>query len=362
MEIFDRNKYKFSNVPSLVEVSDEINKARANEIDSIEKELYSYRILIQDLFACIPNEYEKNLILNIAFYIIEELELLHFVQNKKKLPLNILSKKTKQSRKFIDEWSEYIIAYFIIFSNPNYRLIQDYIKIEQNEEKVEASKKKQSNKTVVKSISEEKTNEVNEEGKSKSKIISLNRNSKQKLRGIVLKVFKHSACILTSTGEFRKIKLEDGLSAGKEVLANRKKRLSDYKFYFVILIVVIIISLGSFLHKYSKVNTTILINTTSQIKVEVNSFNKIINVYSPTTKGAELVNNLKLNDVKLDDGVEQILSYADKHDMMPSGKVLVTVTGKPLMYGSLDKTSKFVKSHNINLVINNAGNKQNLSN
>ena len=49
MEIFDRNKYKFSNVPSLVEVSDEINKARANEIDSIEKELYSYRILIQDL-------------------------------------------------------------------------------------------------------------------------------------------------------------------------------------------------------------------------------------------------------------------------------------------------------------------------
>lgn len=361
MEIFDRSKYKFSNVPSLVEVSDEINRVRANEIALMEKELYSYRIFIQDLFATIPNEYEKNLILNIAFYIIEEIELLHFVQNKKKLPINILSKKTKQSKKFIDDWSEYIIAYFIIFSNPNYKLIQDYIKIEQNEEKVESIKKKQRNKNVVKSISEEKIN-INEDEKKKAKVIPINKNAKQKLRGIVLKVFKHSACILTSAGEFRKIKLEEGLSVGREVLASGKKRLSDYKFYFAILIVVIIISLGSFLHKYSKVDTIILINTTSQVKVEVNSFNKIVNAYSSTTKGTELVNNLNLNDMKVDEGVEQILSYADKHDMIPNGKILVTVTGKPLIYGSLDKTSKFVKSHKINLIINNAGNEQNLSN
>lgn len=360
MEIFNRSKYKFSNVPSLVEVSDEINRVRANEIALMEKELYSYRIFIQDLFASIPNEYEKNLILNIAFYIIEEIELLHFVQNKKKLPINILSKKTKQSKKFIDDWSEYIIAYFVIFSNPNYRLIQDYMKIEQNEEKVESVKKKQRNKNVVKSISEEK--DINEDEKDKAKVIPINKNSKQKLRGIVLKVFKHSACILTSTGEFRKIKLEEGLSVGREVLASSKKRLSDYKFYFAILIVVIIISLGSFLHKYSKVDTIILINTTSQVRVEVNSFNKIINVNSSTTKGTELVNNLNLNDMKVDEGVEQILSYADKHDMIPDGKMLVTVTGKPLVYGSLDKTSKFVKSHKINLIINNAGNEQNLSN
>lgn len=361
MEKFDRGKYKFSNMPSLVEVSDEINRIRANEIASIEKELYSYRILIQDLFACIPNEYEKNLILNIAFYIIEEIELLHFVQNKKRLPINILSKKTKQSRKFIDEWSEYIIAYFIIFSNPNYRLIQDYMKIEENEEKIEVPKKKQSNKNTIKNISEEKTNDASEDGKKKSKVISITRNSKQKLRGIVLKVFKHSACILTSTGEFRKIKLEEDISVGKEVIASGKKKLSDYKIYFAILIVVIVISLGSFLHNYSKVNTTVLINTTSQIKVEVNPYNKIINVYSPTTKGTELVNELNLNDMKLDEGFEQILNYADKHQMIPAGKMLVTVTGQPLTYGTLEKTSKFVKGHNIKLIINNAGNEQNLS-
>lgn len=360
MEIFNRSKYKFSNVPNLVEVSDEINRVRANEIALMEKELYSYRILIQDLFASIPNEYEKNLILNISFYIIEEIELLHFVQNKKKLPINILSKKTKQSKKFINDWSEYIIAYFVIFSNPNYRLIQDYMKIEQNEEKIESIKKKQRNKNVVKRISEEKN--TNDDEKKKERIIPINKNSKQKLRGIVLKVFKYSSCILTSTGEFRKIKLEEGLSVGREVLASSKKRLSDYKFYFAILIVVIIISLGSFLHKYSKVDTIILINTTSQVRVEVNSFNKIVNVYSPTTKGTELVDNLNLNDMKVDEGVEQILSYADKHDMIPDGKMLVTVTGKPLVYGSLDKTSKFVKIHKINLIINNAGNEQNLSN
>lgn len=365
MEIFDRNKYKFSSIPSLVEISDEVNKARAEQISLMEKELYSYKILIQDLFAYSPNDRDRNTILNIAFYIIGEVELLEFIQDKKKLPPNILSKKTMQPRKFIEEWSDYIITYTIIFSNPNYKLIQDYMRIEESEEKVEIPKKKQSNKTVIKKVIIEKTNEeisVDEKDKEEeSNVVSINKNSKSKLRGIVIKLFKYSACILTSMGEFKKIKLEDDMSVGEEVIATAKKGIKDYKIQIGILIVAIIVACGTFFYKYSEIDRTILINTTSQVKIDVNTFNKIINVYSPTTKGEEMVRSLKLNNMKLDEGMEEILSYANDNKMIPSGKILITVTGDPLEYGALEKTGKFAASHKINLVINNAGNEQKLS-
>lgn len=369
MEIFDRNKYKFSDIPSLVEISDEVNKAREEQISLMEKELYSYKVLIQDLFSYSPSGRDRNIILNIAFYIIGEVELLEFIQDKKKLPPNILSKKTMQPRKFIEEWNDYIITYTIIFSNPNYKLIQDYMRIEESEEKVEIPKKKQSNKTVIKKVIIEKTNEeisVDEKEEEKqdeeSNVVSINKNSKPKLRGIIIKSFKRSACILTSTGEFKKIKLEDNMSVGEEVTATAKKGIKDYKVQIGIVIVAVIVACGAFFYKYSEIDRTILINTTSQVKIDVNSFNKIISSYSPTSKGEEMLKNLNLNNMKLDKGMEEILNYANNNKMIPSGKILITVTGDPLKYGTLEKTGEFAASHKINIVINNAGNEQKLSN
>ncbi len=369
MEIFDRNKYKFSDIPSLVEISDEVNKARGEQISLMEKELYSYKVLIQDLFAYSPSDRERNIILNIAFYIIGEVELLEFIQNKKKLPPNILSKKTMQPRKFIEEWNDYIITYTIIFSNPNYKLIQDYMRIEEFEEKVEIPKKKQPNKTVIKKVIIEKTNEeisVDKEKKynkeEESNVVPIDKDSKSKLRGIIIKLFKHSACILTGMGEFKKIKLEDNMSVGEEVTARAKKGMKDYKLQIGIVIVAIIVACGTFFYKYSEIDRTILINTTSQVKIDVNSFNKIISSYSPTSKGEEMLKNLNLNNMKLDKAMEEILNYANNNKMIPSGKILITVTGDPLKYGTLEKTGEFAASHKINLVINNAGNEQKLSN
>ena len=365
MEIFDRNKYKFSDIPSLVEISDEVNKARAEQISLMEKELYSYKVLIQDLFAYSPSDKDRNTILNIAFYIIGEVELLEFIQDKKKLPPNILSKKTMQPRKFIEEWNDYIITYTIIFSNPNYKLIQDYIRIEESKDEVEIPKEKQSNKTVIKKVIIEKTNEeisVDENDKEEeSNVVSINKNSKSELRGVIVKSFKRSACILTSRGEFKKVKLEGDMSVGEEVTAKAKKGIKDYKLQIGIVVIAIVVACGAFLYKYSEIDRTILINTTSQVKVDVNSFNKIISAYSPTSKGEEMVKSLKLNNVKLDKGIEEILNYANNNSMIPSGNILITVTGDPLEYGTLEKTGEFASSHKIKLIINNAGNEQKLS-
>lgn len=365
MEIFDRNKYRFSDIPSLVEISDEVNKARAEQISLIEKELYSYKVLIQDLFAYSPSDRDRNTILNIAFYIIGEVELLEFIQDKKKLPPNILAKKTMQPRKFIEEWNDYIITYTIIFSNPNYKIIQDYMRIEESKDEVEIPKEKQSNKTVIKKVIIEKTNEeisVDENDKEEeSNEVSINKNSKLELRGVIIKSFKRSACILTSRGEFKKVKLEGDMRVGEEKAAIAKKGIKDYKLQIGIVVLAIVVACGAFLYKYSEIDRTILINTTSQVKVDVNSFNNIISAYSPTSKGEEMVKSLNLNNVKLDKGIEAILNYANNNEMIPSGNILITVTGDPLEYGTLEKTGKFASSHKIRLTINNAGNEQKLS-
>ncbi|MDQ0149949.1 hypothetical protein ACFO6R_07410 [Eubacterium multiforme] len=338
MEIFDRNKYRFSSQPNLVEISEEVNKLRAEQISSLEEELYSYKVLFKDLLSATPSYKDRNTILSMTFFIIENVDLLEYIQDKKKLPPNILAKKTMQPRGFIEKWNDYILSYVIIFSNPNYKLIQDYMKYEE--------------------IDEEKE----EENKENTSLVPINIETDNSLRGLLIRKFKFSGCILTSMGEFKKVKVEADMNDGEEINTTPKKSLKDYKLYIAIAVVILILIGGGFFRQYYKIDRSILINTTSQVKLDVNSFGNVISSYSPTTKGEEMLKNLKINNKKLDKALEEILSYSKDNKMIPEGRIIVTITGNPLKYGTLEKTGEFVSKNNINLLVNNVGKEQKLFN
>ncbi|WP_024614907.1 anti-sigma factor domain-containing protein [Clostridium sp. Ade.TY] len=377
MDIFDKNKYKFSTTPNLVEISNNVNELRKEEILKFEEELFSYNILIKDLFTYVPSENELNLILNIAFFIVEQVELLDYINSHKKIPFNMLSKKVKRHKKKLIEWSDYIIAYTIIFSNPNYKYLQDYLAIEEVKEEdkhknVVALKERKNNKNkkivIEKLIIEKKDNGENKDG-NKEEVIEVNHkeenNEAEKVnteRGIVLKIFKKSALILTSLGQVCKVYKEDGMSIGEEVSAKSKKRMKDFKPFIVIALIALAIAGGVFTYKYNTVDRTILINTTSKVKIELNCFNNVIEAYSPTDKGEDMINSLKLNHAKFDKTLEGILKYSKENGMLPEKGVLVTVTGEPLEYGTLENTRKYVVENKIDLTINNVGNERNLYN
>ncbi|MGL4572173.1 MAG: anti-sigma factor domain-containing protein [Clostridium sp.] len=335
MELFDRSKYKFSSMPSLFEVSEEANRVRGEQISLMTKELYLYKVIIKDLFAIEQTFKDRDLILNIAFYIIEQPELIEYFQEKRKLPINILSKHTMQSKVFLEKYSDYIITYAIIFSNPNYKLIQDYMRIDKKEE------------------------EENKEEEEKN-IVPFNNGNNKEDKGIVLKKLKHTACILTSMGEFKKLKVSEDFEVGEEITGSIKKGFREYKIHIIIAAAIIVLVVGGFFFKYTAVDRTVLIKTTSQIKLGINSFGKVVDAYSPTTKGEEMLDNIKINNVTLDTAIKDILVYSENNDMLPEGAILVTVTGEPIKYGTLDETGKYVNENNIRLIINNAGNEQKL--
>ena len=338
LKIFDRNKYRFSSQPNLVEISEEVNKLRAEQISSLEEELYSYKVLFKDLFSATPTYKDRNTILSMTFFIIENMDLLEYIQEKKKLPPNILAKKTMQPRGFIEKWNDYILSYVIIFSNPNYKLIQDYMKFEEFDEEKE------------------------EENKEITDIVEINLEKENSLRGLLIKKLKFSGCVLTSMGEFKKVKIESDMFEGEEINTVPKKSLRDYKLYIAIAAVILILIGGGFFRQYYKVDRSILINTTSQIKLDVNSFGNVVSSYSPTTKGEEMLNNLKINNKKIDKALEEILIYSKDNKMIPDGRIIVTVTGNPLKYGTLEKTGEFVSNNNINILVNNVGKEQKLFN
>lgn len=372
MDIFDKNKYKFSTTPNLVEISNNVNEHRKEEILKFEEELFSYNILIKDLFTYVPSENELNLILNIAFFIVGQVEILEYINSHKKIPFNMLSKKVKRHKKKLMEWSDYIIAYTIIFSNPNYKYLQDYLSIEEVKEedknKNVVSLKERKNRKNKKIIIEKLIIEKKDGNENKEEIIEINNNENNKEdktkteRGIVLKILKNGVLILTSTGRACKVHKEDGINIGEEINSELTKRMRDFKPFIIVALIFITVGAVFFTYKYNTVDRTILINTTSKVKLELNCFNNVIEAYSPTDKGENMIKNLDLNHAKLDNTLEGILKYAKENGMLPDKGVLITVTGEPIKYGALENTRNYVVKNKIDLTINNVGNERSLYN
>ena len=134
MEEFERSKYVFSEMPTMVDISEKAIKSREKQISLMLKELFLYKVIIKDLIGHRPNKMDKNLILNIAYYVIRNTELFDKFQKKRQLPFNKVAVKAQISKVYLEKWQDYIVAYIIILSNPNYKSIHDYLRIDIREQ------------------------------------------------------------------------------------------------------------------------------------------------------------------------------------------------------------------------------------
>lgn len=330
MENFNRDKYIFSDTPAIVDITQKVSKQRQDQISIMIKELFLYKVLLKDLVGHTPNKSDKNLILNVAYYIVENVEFLDILQEKRELPIDNVAKKTRVSKTFLDTWQDYIIAYCIILSNVNYKGIQDYIRIEYNDKK---------------------------------SIISLEKVKKTVYRGIVLKTSRNSAIILTSNGEFIKVK-DSNSSVGEEVQAKEKKGFKHYKIQICIGACLLVLFMIGIYNQYNKSVRTIIIKTNSQVKYEVNSFDKVIYAYSPTDSGKDIINYVEPIDKNIDNAIQKHLEYLydNRKEKTENVSVVITVTGKALKYGSLTESGNYIldKKGYLDVLINNAGNEHKL--
>lgn len=325
MSTFDKYKYKFSLKEPLMLVGDEILKERENQIKKMQEELLSYNVLIKDLVNDGPSIDLRNQILNVALFIVNDVECYDKVKTDKNLSINKITKTIPMPKSFFELWKDYIIAYIVILGNLNYKYIQDYLRIEESIDIL-----------CAKEIILEK--------------------SKTEFKGIVLLKSKTKAIILTSKGEFKKVKICETVYIGEETSAEEKKGLKDYKLHISIITLLIISLIALFTIKYTTVTKTIVINTTSSIKIEVNSFDKIIDSQSPTTKGSEMLEAIDIQDKDMDESIYKIFKFVYENEMIPNDDILITVSGEMLELDKLPKTTKYLNDNNIQVKLNNSGN------
>jgi len=339
---FNKDKYTFAATVAYVDIGEKAVKLRAKQISILLKELFLFKVLLKDLVGHSPSYKNKTVILNIAYYIIEDIEIFERIFQKRELPFGRLGRETGATRAFLEIWQDYIITYVIILSNPNYRYIQDYLNVQL---------------------------------KDKSTSIEVYQNSKaSNLKGLVLMVHGKSTIIMTGSGDFTRIKGTQGLKVGSEGEGEFKKGLANYKLHIAIATMFIMLVSFGLYKDYNKIITTVVINSTSQIKLELNRGNTVVHVHTETDKGKSMVSAVEPMDKGIDKVLKDCIEYAKNNEMLiitgklvtktgesiQYGVTLVTITGEPLKYGVLKETAQYVVDNELLIQVNNAGNLQNI--
>jgi hypothetical protein len=73
---FNKNKYVFTAIPSMLLVGDSAEVNRSKQISLFLGELNTYNVLLKDLVNFPLKENDRNLALNIAYYIYDNEELI----------------------------------------------------------------------------------------------------------------------------------------------------------------------------------------------------------------------------------------------------------------------------------------------
>lgn len=323
---FSRNKYIFASIPQTELVKNTSDKMKKNQVITFIKDLSSYNIILKDLVNYPLNEQKRTVSLNVAFYIMENEKLSKMLQKQKELPLAELKKCTRLSEEYLKNIRDFAIAYFLLISDKKYKVIKDTLHMGLKEDMPV-------NNGLV--------------------------NKRNLFIGITLKPYKRTAVILTPRGEFVKIKTRYKMTEGQVCDGRRANIIMDYKIHIAVFLTFLIFLSTAIVIDYQTTKTIIVLETTSNIKMHVNKYNKVIYIHSDTEKGKELVEEVNGQNEKLDIVLEKILEYGTEKEMVGKSKeILLTVSGNPLEYGELEKTNKFVKENNIPFTINNAGNLQ----
>lgn len=339
MSEFNIDKYKFSSSPALSLVGDDIIDERGKEIILLSKDLNKKGIVIKDLILKSPSLKIRNKLLNISKYILEDVELFEEFTEAEKINIDSIIRKLKINRNLVEHWQDYIVTYIYLLSNPEYKNVSDYLRIELNDD-LDGAKEIKDMNDIKEAIDD--TEEVNYQIVNTNSGIAVARNNK-------------AAIILTSQGEFKRIAIGEKCKLGEEVSGKEKKNLKKHKFEIIILSMLVLSLISISIYKYVAPSSTLIIDTTSQIQVEINTFNKIISIKSPTEKGKEMINTINVLDTNVDEGLVKVFTYVNENGMIPNERLIITVVGEKVAFGTLSATEEYLRSNHISFQINNNG-------
>jgi hypothetical protein len=327
-----KDRYKFTYGPQLPLYDASENDKRTRAISLYLKELSLYGIGLRNLSKHKIPANIKNELLNIAFACAEENLLYNEIRKLHTLPIKQLSTFTYKSKVFIEKWQDYIIAYFILITNKNYKSILGYLNIESKQESNYSKSEVQS-------------------------IVTLE-SSSITILGLALKVINRTTFALTPYGDFIRLNVDDSIDVkpGISVSGTIKKDLSFYKYPLIASTIGFIIVACILMYFYIKPSRTVIIVANSTIKISVNSLDRTVEVDSLSANGSKITESLGLFNKSMDESIYSILKTAREKKIIDEKKqISIYISGSKIIAPNLIKTGGYVSEYNLKVVVNNNG-------
>ncbi len=358
MSIYQKDKYKFSSNPALLVMGKDIVEARANQAEEFCSQLNEYGIILKDLLEIDLSESVRNEILNIAIFISESAELYGEMEANKELPIRKIAKEVLRTRKIIDSWKEYIIAYTLIIGSYKYKNLNDYLRIVEEADNNNEGQKVIHLKDIITGNEDEHDQEEKNEEDNESEIEEDNEKVEQsnEIKGVILSKSRKTAIVLTSSGLFKSIIVDKESECGEEVQGKPKKSIRDHKKLITIISAVAVLAIVAIIYVYSHVVSTVVIEAGTSVRLEINMLNRVVNVESGTSEGDIIIKEANIKDRDIDSAILRIIEASINSGITTKeNRVMITVTGEAIKYGVLEDTSNYVEKNGIEVKFNNAG-------
>ena len=180
---------------------------------------------------------------------------------------------------------------------------------------------------------------------------------------VFLKIEKRSVLLMTSTGEFVKVKLSSKLpKIGDNYTGAILKEKKHFNQYIAAAVLLFVFLSGGGAYTYFTPVATIEMNINPSIEIKINRFNKIIR-YSPlNSDGKTILEHLDIRNKNIDEALILVVDQAKKENFINANYIAQgkTISVKILSKDksrtiNLDKFEECIAQNKINTQINNNG-------
>lgn len=328
-----RYKFTYDNKIMLYDVSK--LPAYRRELSLFIKELYLYNISLKSLSKEKVRPIIKDELLNMAAICAENEETSTAIRVNRCVPVKELSSISGKSQKFFEKWQNHILAYFILLSNDDYSSIVSYLNIKRTENSM-GRIDKENNMSQVRDPSSVYSDDIS---------------------GIVLKKRSKKCYVLTQYGDFMLLYSPEDESVGEICTGSARKERDFFTIPMRLIFIVIVLVAAVGFYSYTHVDRTVVIKGGFYVELDVNRWNRIINVTGLNTNGNEIKQSVKLFNNSLDSAIVSLLDAGIKDKYISeNNQVNVFITSDSKNSLSLESTKKYITSKKLKVVINNDGN------
>jgi len=186
--------------------------------------------------------------------------------------------------------------------------------------------------------------------------------------GLVMKIEKNSAAIMTTSGEFFKVAVFSKIpKIGEEYTGKLKKENSLIKVLITAACLLFMALSGGGVYDYYTPTSSVVININPSIKLETNRWIKIIKCSALNKDGETILKEISIKNKSLNEGLNLIVEQSKKDNFInekyikDSRVISIKLSGKNNKILDLSKFQEYIIKNNLNLEINSNGKKTNFN-